>query len=363
MKVIHIVPRIDTYSAGPSYTVPALSLALRSLSTDSVVATVGPSILKNSSILEFKSGPFPFGSSSTELKNWLVSQCKSAENIIIHSHSIWLFPNVYPLLCRNFPNVRIVLSPRGTLSESALRFSRLKKTIFWHLFQKKVFKAAAGFHATSHDEACDIRRLGFNQKILISPNGINIPEIKVVPPKRRQILYLARIHPKKGVEDLIAAWSLLGKQLDGWDLIIAGPTNNYSKNLASQIKYNSIKNVRFVGEVVGDEKNILFMQSMLYVLPTYSENFGVSIAEAMSHGLPVIVGQGAPWEDIKRHDLGWWIPNGVQPLTKAIKAAISTDFVELSAKGSRAKSYVEQHYSWPNVANEISLFYNNLFSS
>src|SRR5690606_27143605 len=124
----------------------------------------------------------------------------------------------------------------------------------------------------------------------------------------RRLLFLARIHKKKGVDVLLNAWRRLEERHPDWELTIAGPDDggylDGMKQLAAALQ---LRRVDFTGPVYGERKSTLLQSSDLYVLPTHSENFGMTVAEALAHGVPAIVTKGAPWQGLEDHQCGWWI--------------------------------------------------------
>lgn len=172
----------------------------------------------------------------------------------------------------------------------------------------------------------------------------------------RVALFLSRVHPKKGVVELVKAWALAAPA--GWRLRIAGPDEGRHwaevARLVSQLGLGSA--VDYVGPVAGAHKAALYREADLFVLPTFSENFGLVVAEALAYGLPVITTRGAPWADLETYGCGWWIETGMEPLVPALRAAMALSNAERRAMGERGRVYVRR-YDWDVIAAETLALY------
>jgi glycosyltransferase involved in cell wall biosynthesis len=175
------------------------------------------------------------------------------------------------------------------------------------------------------------------------------------------MLFLSRLHVKKGGSDLLNAFSrnaALAARHD-WELTIAGPDENGEreklKKLAQALGLRD--RVSFRGAVEGKDKWSLFMSADLFVLPTYSENFGIVVAEALASGVPVLTTTGAPWRDLVTHRCGWWSQVGEDGVTNALKSAMNTKPEVLKAMGQRGRALVRDSYSWVGVAEQMKKVY------
>jgi len=281
---------------------------------------------------------------------------------IIHSHGLWMMPNIYPGSSVQGTDCRLVCSPHGTMTEWTLRRSYWKKKVFWHLWQKKALQRAACFHATAVEEIQDVRRCGFSQPIALIPNGITIPDgsgRNRDQLERRQLLFISRIHPKKGIDILLKAWAQLQDRFPDWELLIVGPDHYGSiAKMQSLAKQVGAKRVSFPGPVYGEEKLQVYKNADLYVLPTHSENFGLTIAEALACGVPAITTKGAPWEGLVKNECGWWIDIGVEPLYRCLEEAMSASREELDVLGQRGREWMIRDYSWDVVGEMMAKTYH-----
>src|SRR5262249_55839458 len=120
--------------------------------------------------------------------------------------------------------------------------------------------------------------------------------------------------------------------------------------------------VRFLGELWGEAKSRAFLESDLFILPSFSENFGLVIAEALAHGLPVITTQATPWQELREHSCGWWVEVGIEPLAQGLQAALATPIATLREMGRRGRSLVGDKYRWGPIGKSMLQVYEWMLS-
>lgn len=283
---------------------------------------------------------------------------KKSSGSLIHNHGLWLPVNHWASRLARKRDVAVVMQPHGMLEPWALNHRAWKKRIAMALFQWRDLASAKALIATSSDEYENIRKLGFRQPIAVIPNGVKIdaPETSGSHPTRkdgedRTVLFLSRIHPKKGLVNFVHAWARIAPQ--GWRLRIAGSDEGGHLEeilrLAGELGID--QSVEYVGMVEGERKSALYRGADLFVLPTHSENFGVVVAEALAHGVPVITTHGAPWADLETHGCGWWIEIGVEPLVQALRDAMALSDDARRDMGKRGREYVRR-YDWGAIAQQ-----------
>lgn len=357
MRIVHTIPSLDINSAGPSYSVPALCSHLIDLGLNVNLVTLRASkqIDNLPYVRSFSQDKLPKRlGSSFQMLHWLKNEAKNRKIDVIHTHSLWMMPNIYPGWVSAKYNIPFVVSPRGTLSEWAFKSGSIAKNLVWPLLQKPALKSVACFHATAYSEYEDIRRMGFKQPVVIIPNGIDFPIRKNVKKNKKKLLFLSRIHPKKGLDILLEAWSLLHKKHSDWTLDIAGPDGgSYEAKLKDFVFEKKIDRVNFIGPLYGDDKWNAYANSSLFVLPSFSENFGMVIAEALASSLPVIVSKGTPWQDVAFYNAGWWVDISLDTLTKTLDDAMSSQPDDLILKGENGKKLIHEKCSWPKISKQM----------
>lgn len=277
---------------------------------------------------------------------------------IVHVHALW-DPIVHCAIrnCHKM-GIPIIHSPHGMLTPWALNNKRLKKQVAWRLYQCDDLKRITAFHVTCEEEKSDLIRLGFKQPIEVIPLGIDLPNIDITKKKRSQtILFMSRIHPKKGLIDLVEAWDKIRKE--GWRIAVCGPDDDghlqVVKNRIKELKLEPFFN--FIGSVSGEQKDQLMRECDLFVLPTYSENFGIVILEALSYGIPVITTVGSPWEGLRKYNAGWWTEIGSEPLCCAINEFLHMSMNSHMIMAENARLLAKREFSWEIIINDLLKFY------
>ena len=304
-----------------------------------------------------KLGGAPF---SYSFERCLDSLVGSVEAQLIHDNSIWLPSNHSTVKFAEKRGIPLVISPRGSLSPWSCNHKRLKKMAAWCLYQRKDLERAALIHATSEQEACELQRVGVACPIAVVPNGVDVP-IEYGRNRGKKppfiALFLSRIHEKKGLLELVRAWGMV--RPPGWKLVVAGEGDGYylKRVLAEVRRLDLGRAIEFWGAQYGISKARLFDQSNLFILPTYSENFGIAIAEALSYGLPCITTKGAPWESLLVNDSGWWVDVGVISLAEAIGKATSLSEEARVLMGHRGRVLVQESYAWLSICRKMKDLY------
>jgi glycosyltransferase involved in cell wall biosynthesis len=237
----------------------------------------------------------------------------------------------------------------------AWRHHAWKKRPLWWLIERRNLISAALLHATSEQEAISLRQRNLKSPIAVIPNGVDIPNLPARTSKsgRRTALFLSRLHPKKGLPMLIEAWARIRPK--GWRLQIAGPDEaNHRSALESLVHQAGLDTeIHFLGPLAGGAKTLAFIESDLFILPTHSENFGMAIAEALAHGLPVITTQGAPWPLLQTEHCGWWTPPDVDGLTSALQEATCMNHEQLTQMGHLGRILMRDRFGWSAVARQM----------
>ena len=371
MRILHTVASLEARFGGPSRSVPALCEALAQRGHDVHLvsqrldsACSNPLVpdpnLARTTLLPatwVNTGRYPL---TLEYTRHLAALARSRGAELIHDHGLWLQSNAGSSRAALRLGIPYFSSPRGTLTKWALQQQRLRKQVAWMLYQHQALRRSRVLFATSADEAKDFRSAGLRQPIAIVPNGITVGPVRRDArgaERVRTVLFLSRLHPKKGVTDLIEAWSQL--RPSGWRLVIAGPDEaGYRAVVERCIEQRGVAgSATLRGEVDEASKSAVYASADLFVLPTYSENFGLVVAEAMAHGLPVITTHGAPWGELCTHNAGWWIEPTIPALVAALRTATSMGDEQRRAMGERGRALIAMRYSWEKVVADTASVY------
>lgn len=297
---------------------------------------------------------------SPAFRPMLCDRCRPSGGMVIHDHGLWLPINhAAAAVARQF-DIPLIVSARGMLEPWALNYRAWKKRWAWWFYQRRDLQTARVLHATAKREAENLRRLGLRQPIAIIPNGVGLP---VLPERSRPLgspriaLFLGRIHPVKGLVELVESWRVARPA--GWKVILSGPDEGgHRREVVEAIGRAGLENCfEFVGAVDGEEKIMLYRRADLFLLPSFTESFGLVVAEALACGVPVITTKGAPWEGLHTHRCGWWIDLGMEPLVAALREATTLPPDTLRAMGQRGRAYVEQNFGWPGIAQQMLSVY------
>jgi glycosyltransferase involved in cell wall biosynthesis len=355
MKVIHFIASIDKKGGGTTEYMRLLSNALKNDCSFSIATGISEDsiTIEGVSIKFFNSSVLRWFSLMNEFRIFL----KNENPDIVHINGIWSPQNWGFQKVAQELKIKVVLSPHGMLESWILQRNPLKKKIALFLFQNKAIKTADHLHATAKIENDSIRKLGFKNAITIIPNGIDLSEIRKVKSSygSKKMIFLSRIHPKKGIELLLEAWRTSNTQ--GWSLEIAG--NGDAKYIQSLIESaNDLNNVSFVGAKYGEDKWNFLRSADVMVLPTYSENFGIVVAETLAVGVPVITTTGTPWEDLEKYNCGWWIDLSVLQLKSTLLKVFNTPINTLESMGNNGKNLVKEKYNIMTIGKNMVELYN-----
>lgn len=355
MKIVQTVAEISAESSGPSYSIPGLCKGLR-IAGAKVSLHVRAPLPSNRTFgfdtvayqgvdgrLLRKLGVTP------KMLTGLRKVCKEVD--IIQVNGLWMMQNVYPYWATKGTKCKLVVAPRGTLAAWSLRRSWLQKRIFWWLFQRQVLKHADMFYATCVKEYEEIRAAGFKQPVAIIPIGMDLPNVttdKIQKPLKR-VAFFGRIHEVKCVDRLVRAWGEVAKLHEDWELVIAGPDCGAKSVVENIVAEGKIPRVRFVGEINGAAKYEFLKEADLYVLPSMTENFGITVAEALVCETPCIVSKGAPWSGLVKENAGWWVENDIATLAKTLENAISLPADSLHQMGVNGKDWIKRDFTWEGV--------------
>lgn len=352
MRVIHITSSIDKSTGGPARSVPKTCIELAKLGVEVDLITqpsLDPVYIPNIKNLRLTN------MSLKALYNFGKSLKTNAIDFI-HVQHIWTpYVNVMAYWAKR-KNIPYVITPRGMLEPWIMAQNPWKKKLAMWFYQRKTIQNATLLHATSEMEKQNIQKLGFTNPIEVIPNGIDLEEVtsKKTAYGSKKMGFLSRIHPKKGIELLLEAWSSTNTK--DWCLEIAG---NGEESYIQTLKQSAagLKNVRFEGPQYGEAKWDFLRSADVMVLPTHSENFGIVVAEALAVGVPVITTKGTPWQDLETHHCGWWINLSVEQLQKTLTMVMNTPISTLNDMGKNGQLLLKKKYDIKAVADQMHKLY------
>lgn len=362
MKVIHYIPTIDRNWGGTTAYMQLLANELGKLTELHIFthASENPVDIQNCQIHNLATIKHP-----TEFKRQFQFLIKEIQPDVFHVNGCWTPGCALTQKWAQEIGVKIVLTPHGMLEPWILaRHYWTRKVPALLLYQKAAVKKADCLHATAVSEKENLLKLGYNHRIEIIPNGIEVDRISLKNnwKRKKRILFLSRIHVKKGIEFLLEAAAILKDKLEDYVIEIAGEgEKEYIAQLKQKAKELQIESlVQFCGGVYGNQKWKLFQEADVFVLPTFSENFGIVVAEALACGTPVITTKGTPWKELGTTHCGWWTEIGTQPLADALNKFLQLSTQELEAMGRNGRKLIEQKYSSRKMAEDMVELYHKI---
>jgi glycosyltransferase involved in cell wall biosynthesis len=304
---------------------------------------------------------------SPSLLQWLFDHVGSYD--VVHTHHRFA-----PLiLCAEwicqFHTIPYLATPHGMLEPWALSYKAWKKRFYYRMLEKSALRQAQGIHALNKLEANNIKALGFQQTIVI-PNGIYQSEFETLPdpelfyqrfPKTRYktlILFLGRVDPKKGLDLLAPAFAKVYDKFPNIHLVIAGPDNigYFPTAQAYFAQENCLEAVTFTGMLVGNLKYAALAASSIYVAPSYSEGFSISILEGMASGLPCVITTGCNFPEAGTVGAAQVVQIDSNAIADALLQCLSQP-QQAKVMGQSAREFVFQNYTWNRAAEKLIQIY------
>jgi glycosyltransferase involved in cell wall biosynthesis len=250
----------------------------------------------------------------------------------------------------------------------ALRQKKWKKSLYSQVFERRNLTLAACLRAMTVNEAEQYRRFGLSNPIAIIPNGVDIPAnvtsglfLERYPALRGKtiVLFLGRIHPKKGLLPLCLAWSAVQRQFADAHLVIAGPDCEDTVTALHRIieEQGIQQSVTFAGLLTGLVKWSAYAAATIFTLPSYSEGFSVSVLEALGSGVPVLITEACYFPEVKTVNAGWTIAQ-VAEIQAALTTALATPLALIHKMGANGAALVAEKYSWPRIASQFADLYD-----
>ncbi|TVQ43347.1 MAG: glycosyltransferase [Gloeocapsa sp. DLM2.Bin57] len=385
MRILQIIPSLSLIYGGPSQMVLGLSQALASEGIDVTIITtnangdqgqlpltvpLGTPVRQDGyQVIYFRCSPWRRYKFSLGLLTWLYRNANNYD--LAHIHALFSPVSTAAAKIARYRQLPYILRPLGTLDPADLCKKKQLKQIYAYLWERDNLAHAQGIHFTSEQECQISERFGCQTKDLIRPLGVNIPSVMPKLGQGRQklgineqsllILFMSRLDPKKGLELLMTALENIYSDGVDFQLVLAGsnPQNQeYEQQIKTRVSQSVLKSrTHFTGFVEGEYKYELLRDADLFVLPSYYENFGIAVVEAMAMGTPVVVSkQVYIYEDIAPG--GWVCDNQAKDLTKVLLEACQNEQLRRE-KGEKAQKIAQEKYSWQAIAQQMITAYQN----
>ena len=296
---------------------------------------------------------------------WLIFNINKFDFVQLTSY---FFPITWfsALIC-NITKTPFSIAPRGELEDNAIKFNRPIKIILHKIFLKFLYGKVKFIMVTSIQEL-EFSKKYFNEKMIFEliPNYIEISKIgkllEVDILKKKNILYLGRLHPKKGIANLIKAYFSLNESIINSHLLLITGTGelnyvNSLKELVDSSKYN--ERVIFLGHKQGVEKEKIYKQSKVLVLPSYSENFGNVVLESLSHSTPVISSKYTPWKSLEENKCGFWVENSPNELAAKLKDLLTMEDHKYIKYATNSYNYVCREFDIGKNIEKLNILYKS----
>ena len=274
---------------------------------------------------------------------------------IIHQHGIWTPLSLYAMKIKRNSKLKSVIQPHGFLEPYRLNISKYKKKAAYYLFERSNLLNSSALVACSEDEAVKLKTMFPKSDVAIVFNGI-APDFFTEKTKKnsgnkckKRMLFLSQIIPIKGLERVFRVIADIGVQhFVEWEFLIAGyGSDNYLKllkNLVEELHLSTL--VSFVGMKIGPDKIEIYDNSDVFILPTFNENYGIVVAEALARGIPVLTTKGTPWEELNTLNCGLWVDNSNEGLKKGLLDVLKLSQHQLEEMGSKGRHLVADKYLW-----------------
>ena len=384
MKILHVIPSIAPIRGGPSQAVVEIITALRALHIEAEIVTTndnGNELLDVplGTKTEYQQVPvwfFPRFSPpihslrefafSSQLTNWLWRNITSYD--LVHVHAIFSYPSTAAMLIARLKGIPYICRPLGQLCHWSLQQGYQKKRVYLNAIEKANLNGSQALHFTTKQEQQEASKLNLKCPSFILPHGLSIPpEIPEARKKLRQqlnltenepiILFLSRLHPKKGLDYLIPALGKLTKTQ--FTFILAGNGDpEYETEITQLLRQHNIgSQTHKVGFVQGEYKDLLLQGADLFALTSHSENFGIVVLEALAAKTPALVTPGVALASVlKKGRVGYIANLDIDSIAESIKYCLD-NLSENQVMGDRARNLIFEHYTWERIALDIKVVY------
>jgi poly(glycerol-phosphate) alpha-glucosyltransferase len=291
----------------------------------------------------------------------------TADPDVVHAAGLWMYPSIVSRRRHRRSGRPYLISPHGMLDPWALRNAAWKKRIASIAYERAHLEGAACLHALCEAEARAIRGLGLTNPICVLPNGVDLPRAEApatpapwagrVPEGTPVLLFLGRLHPKKGLLPLLHAWA--GLRNAQWHLAIAGwDQGDHQRELAALVAAHGMeRRVSFLGPLHGDPKEAAYRAASAFILPSFSEGLPMTVLEAWAHGLPVLMTPACNLPEGFAAGAALEISTEPEALAAGLRRFFQQDASARAAMGMRARALAETDFNWARIAARMADVY------
>jgi glycosyltransferase involved in cell wall biosynthesis len=389
MKILHVIPSVAPVRGGPSHAILAMVKALREQGVDAEIATTNDNGINLLDVplqqrIEYQQVPvwfFPRFSPkvepirefvfSSQLTSWLWQNV--CEYDLLHIHAVFSYSSTVAMVIARIKGIPYIIRPGGHLCEWSLQQSSHKKQIYLTLIGRAALNHSQGFHFTTEQEQKEASKLSFQSPSFILPHGLSIPasipdarhrlrQLLKVPEDEPVILFLSRLHPKKGLDYLIPAMGKLTHQRFTFVLAGGGSPEYEAKINALLVSAGLQERTYCSGFVTGEMKNLLLQGADMFALTSHSENFGVAVLEAMAVGLPVVITPNVALASvIEKHQVGYVPQQDVDAISATIAHCLAHP-QQAKQKGAQARKLILEEYTWDQITKKIIRAYATIIN-
>jgi glycosyltransferase involved in cell wall biosynthesis len=384
MRALHVIPAVAPRYGGPSASVLPMcaALARRPGLRVEVATTDADGAAGRLTAADLPAGDVPVRlfrrdwserwKYSRGLAAWLRRHARDYD--VLHVHAVWSHATAAACRAARRAGVPVLLRPCGMLSDYSRRRSAWRKALYWRLVEQPNLAAVRCFHATSTAEGHELEGLGLDVPAAVIPLGVD-PQAWSAPRNadalrercraagdRPVLLFLSRLHPKKGLTDLLLP-AMTRLRSGAFLAVVGGPDEHapaYANEVRAAVERLGLSGrVALLGPAPPAERWALLDGAAAFVLPSRSENFGVVVAEAMARGVPVVVSDAVQsCEHVAAADAGPVVPLRVEALADALDALLAAPELR-QGMGRRGQDYARRHFAWPAVAERIAAAYES----
>ena len=387
MKILHVIPGLSPLYGGPTKAVIEMCRELKNRGVEAEIATTDADVrgniriplaqpveIEGVTVYCFRSPFLRKYGFSWGLTQWLKEHVRNYQ--LLHIHAFFSYVTAPTAYYAKKSEIPYIIRPSGELNPWPLRKSPIKKSLYLSLFGKQCLNNASALHLTSEDERKAAQRLSSRAKTVVIPLGLH-PLVENGFPRKRDfvkkypmlaqkklIVFLSRIDPKKGLDQLIPAVAYLAHQRNDFAVVIAGSGSGTYETAIHRFAVSEGlgDNIVFTGFLQGQEKSGLLRDADIFVLPSYDENFGLAVVEALAMGVPVVISkQVGIHHEVTQYGAGIVTECHAGIIADALKRLLDNEPLRIKM-GENGRRLVREKFTWEKVSKELMELYESIVS-